>query len=62
MVKKMFAVSGVSLVLLFAFWGMFLGTKKSAYLVFGIIAMTVCYHFTVRLVIGGLFDYFSKTT
>lgn len=60
MVKKMFAVSGVSLVLLFAFWGMFLGTKKSAYLVFGIIAMTVCYHFTVRLVIGGLFDYFLK--
>ncbi len=46
--------------LLFAFWGMFLGTKKPAYFTFGIIAMTICYHFTVRLVIGGLFDFFLK--
>ncbi len=56
----MFVVSGASLVLLFAFWGMFLGTKKPAYFTFGIIAMTICYHFTVRLVIGGLFDFFLK--
>ena len=56
----MFAVSGVSLVLLFAFWGLFLGTKKPAYLVMGIIALTICYQFTVRLVIGGLFDFFLK--
>ncbi|MGN0669032.1 MAG: hypothetical protein ACI4JZ_00645 [Oscillospiraceae bacterium] len=60
MVKKMFVVSGASLVLLFAFWGMFLGTKKPAYFTFGIIAMTICYHFTVRLVIGGMFDFFLK--
>lgn len=46
--------------LLFAFWGLFLGTKKPAYLVMGIIALTICYHFTVRLVIGGLFDFFLK--
>ena len=57
MVKRMFAISGVSLVLLFVFWGMFLGTKKPAYFTFGIIAMTICYHFTIRLVIGNVFDY-----
>lgn len=60
MVKKMFAVSGVSLVLFFAFWGIFLGTKKPVYFTLGIVAMTVCYHFTIRLVIGGLFDFFLK--
>lgn len=60
MVKKMFAVSGVSLVLFFAFWGIFLGTKKPVYFTLGIVALTICYHFTVRLVIGGLFDYFLK--
>lgn len=60
MTKKMFAVSGVSLVLFFAFWGIFLGTKKPVFFTLGIVAMTVCYHFTVRLVIGGLFDYFLK--
>lgn len=60
MVKKMFAVSGVSLVLFFAFWGIFLGTKKPVYFALGIVAMTVCYHFTIRLVIGGLFDFFLK--
>lgn len=60
MIKKMFAVSGVSLVLFFAFWGIFLGTKKPVYFTLGIVAMTVCYHFTVRLVIGGLFEFFLK--
>ena len=57
MVKRMFAISGVSLALLFVFWGMFLGTKKPVYFTLGIVAMTVCYHFTIRLVIGNLFDY-----
>lgn len=60
MTKKMFEVSGVSLVMFFAFWGIFLGTKKPVFFTLGIVAMTVCYHFTVRLVIGGLFDYFLK--
>lgn len=60
MIKKMFAVSGASLVLLFVFWGMFLGTKKTLFFTLGIVAMTICYHFTVRLVIGGLFDFFLK--
>ena len=60
MVKKMFAVSGVSLAMFFAFWGVFLGTKSSIFFTLGIVAMTICYHFTIRLVIGGLFDYFLK--
>ena len=60
MVKKMFAVSGVSLLLFFAFWGIFLGTKKPVYFTLGIVAMTICYHFSVRLAIGGIFDYFLK--
>lgn len=60
MVKKMFAVSGVSLAMFFAFWGMFLGTKKPIFFTLGIVAMTICYHFTIRLVIGGLYDFFLK--
>ena len=60
MVKKMFAVSGVSLLLFFAFWGIFLGTKTPVFFTLGIVAMTICYHFTVRLVIGGLFEFFLK--
>ena len=60
MVKRMFAISGVSLVLLFVFWGMFLNTKNTLYFTLGIVAMTICYHFTIRLVIGCVFEYFLR--
>ena len=46
--------------LFFAFWGIFLGTKTPVFFTLGIVAMTICYHFTVRLVIGGLFEFFLK--
>lgn len=60
MVKRMMAISAVSLALLFAFWGIFLNTEKTLYFSLGIVAMTVCYHFTIRLVIGCVYDYFLR--
>lgn len=62
MVKKMYAVSAVSLILFFTFWGIFLGTKTDIFFTLGIIALTTCYHFTVRLVIGSIVDYNLKNT
>lgn len=60
MVKRMFAISFISLVLLFVFWGIFLNTKNTLYFTLGIVAMTICYHFTIRLVIGCVFEYFLR--
>lgn len=60
MVKKMFAASGVSLLLMFAFWGIFLTNKEMVFFSLGVAALTICYHFTVRLVIGGFCDFYLK--
>ena len=54
MKKVMYAVSGVSLVLMFLFFGLAAGTGVKIFLTLGITALTVCYHFTVRLVIGNI--------
>lgn len=65
MKKVMYAVSGISLVLMFAFFGLTAGTGKKIFLTLGITALTVCYHFTVRLTVGNIaslfkFDYRLK--
>lgn len=54
------AVSGVALVLMIVFWSIFLQNEKRIFFTLGIISLTVCYHFSVRLVIGGLIDYNMK--
>lgn len=56
MKKLMYGVSIVSLALMFIFFAVFVSTKSDACLILGISAMTICYHFTVRLVIGNLCD------
>lgn len=60
MVKKMIAVSAVTLALMFVFWGIFLTNRKPLFFTLGIIALTICFHFTIRLVIAGLIDYKLK--
>lgn len=50
----MFAVSAASLACMFVFFGLFVGTKTGLFLTLGITSMTICYHITVRLVIGYL--------
>ena len=42
MKKVMYAVSGISLVLMFAFFGLTAGTGKKIFLTLGISALTVC--------------------
>lgn len=59
MKKFMYTVSGVSLVLMFVFFGLTAGTEKRIFLTFGITALTVCYHFTIRLVVGNIADLFK---
>lgn len=58
MKKLMYTVSIVSLASMFLFFGLFIGTKSDACLILGTSAMAICYHFTVRLVIGNLCDVF----
>lgn len=60
MVKKMMAASGITLALMMIFWGIFISNEKRIFYVLGIVSLTVCYQFCVRLVIGGLIDYNMK--
>lgn len=54
MKKVMYTVSVISLVLMFLFFGLTVGTRVKIFLTLGITALTVCYHFTIRLVIGNI--------
>ena len=56
MKRIMFIAAGASLVLMFVFFILMVNTEKSVFLTLGITFMTICYHFTVRLVIGGAMD------
>lgn len=58
MKKSIFAVSGISMALMFLFFGIFVGTKQMIFLTLAITALTVCYHFTVRMAIGTVCDHF----
>lgn len=65
MKKTMYIVAGVSLALMFLFFGLTSGTRLKIFLTLGITALTVCYHFTIRLVIGNImglinFDHRSR--
>lgn len=59
MKKVMYTVSVISLVLMFLFFGLTVGTRVRIFLTLGITALTVCYHFTVRLVIGNIMGLIS---
>lgn len=59
MKRVMYAVSAVSLALMFLFFGLAAGTRAGIFLTLGITALTVCYHFTVRLVVGNILDLFQ---
>lgn len=50
----MYTVAVVSLALMFAFFILMMSSKKSVFMTLGITAMTVCYHFSIRLVIGNI--------
>lgn len=54
--RVMYAVSAASLVLMFVFSGIYRASGWEIFATLGITAMTVCYHFTVRLVIGDVTD------
>lgn len=54
--RFMYKVSFVSLFLMFALFALAEGTQKPVFMSFGITAVTICYHFTVRLVIGNIFE------
>lgn len=59
MKRVMYAVSAISLALMFLFFGLAAGTRAGIFLTLGITALTVCYHFTIRLVIGNIMGLFN---
>lgn len=52
----MYTAAAVSLVLMFLFFILMVNTAKNIFLTLGITSMMICYHFTVRLVIGSVMD------
>lgn len=52
----MYITSVVSMALMFAAFGIYRLNNVRFYVTFGITAMTVCYHFTIRLFIGNIVD------
>lgn len=52
----MYIVACVSLALMFVFFFLMVNTEKSVFCTLGITSMTICYHFTIRLVIGNIID------
>lgn len=60
MKRFMFIAAGASLALMFVFFIIMVNVRvvatQNVFLTLGITAMTICYHFTIRLVIGGIMD------
>ena len=56
MKRFMYTAAGVSLVLMFVFFIFMVNTSKGIFLTLGVTSMTICYHFTARLVIGSIMD------
>lgn len=54
--RVMYAVSAASLVMMFVFSGIYKASGWGIFATLGVTAMTVGYHFTVRLVIGDVTD------
>lgn len=61
MKKFMYGISIGSLALMFVFFSMFIATKTNACLILGVSAMTVAYHFIVRLAIINLCDVYCTS-
>lgn len=63
MKRLMYIIAGASLALMFTFFILMVNIPKIAaknvFLTLGITFMTICYHFTARLVIGTLMDVIS---
>lgn len=56
MKRFMYIAAAASLALMFAFFILMVNTWKNIFLTLGITCMTICYHFTSRLVIGSVMD------
>lgn len=54
--RFMYTVSAASLALMFIFSGIYRATDWGIFATLGITSMTICYHFTIRLVIGNIVD------
>lgn len=54
--RVMYIVAIASMVLMFACFGIYRSSEIRVFITVGITAMTVCYHFTIRLVIGNIVD------
>lgn len=54
--RVMYIAAVISMVLMFAAFGIYRLNDVRFYVTFGITAMTVCYHFTIRLFIGNIVD------
>lgn len=52
--RIMYIAAGGSLGLMFLFFILMVNTQKSLFMTLGITAMTICYHFTVRLAVGNI--------
>ncbi|MCM1164903.1 MAG: hypothetical protein NC299_04455 [Lachnospiraceae bacterium] len=54
--RNMYVIAIGSLVLMFVFFGLYKLTSSGIHMTFCITSMTICYHFTIRLVIGNITD------
>lgn len=54
--RTMYIIAIISMLLMFASFGIYKLSGARVFIYIGITAMTVCYHFTVRLVIGNVTD------
>ena len=54
--RLMFIIAGSGLALMFLSFFLMVNTGKAVFCTLGITFMTICYHFTIRLVIGGAAD------
>ena len=54
--RTMYIIAIISMILMFASFGIYRSSGIRAFITVGITAMTVCYHFTIRLVIGNIVD------
>ncbi|MDE6729098.1 MAG: hypothetical protein K2J80_14350, partial [Oscillospiraceae bacterium] len=61
MKRFMYIAASISLALMFAFYILMIETNMNVFMVLGITAMTVCYHFTIRLVIGSIISRVKPT-
>lgn len=54
--RTMYIIAIISMILMFASFGIYRATGTRVFVTLGITSMTVCYHFTIRLVIGNIVD------